>query len=127
VKNRAANIQPIITTDAVCQMADLATTVHVPDAILDYISWISEETRATNQTRIGVSVRGALSMTRTAKVWAATQGREYVTPDDIKELAEPVWAHRLVLDPEAEFSGMTPQQVISRVLGEVPVPAMGNL
>ena len=125
VKNRAAAIQPIITTQSIAQMADLATTVHVTDTVLDYISWLSEETRITSQTRIGVSVRGALAMTRSAKVWAASQGREYVLPDDIKELAEPVWAHRLILDPEAEFAGASAEQIIARVLSEVPVPSMG--
>ena len=125
VKNRAAAIQPIITTEAVAQMADLATTVYVADSVLDYISWLSEETRVTNETRIGVSVRGSLAMTRTAKVWAASQGREYVLPDDIKELGEPVWAHRLVLDPEAEFAGASAPAIISRVLSEVPVPTVG--
>jgi len=125
VKNRAAAIQPIITTDAVSQMADLATTVYTADSVLDYISWLSEQTRLTNETRVGVSVRGSLAMTRTAKVWAASQGREYVLPDDVKELAQPVWAHRLVLDPEAEFAGATSQAIISRVLTEVPVPTVG--
>ena len=125
VKNRAAAIQPIITTDAVSQMADLATTVYVADSVLDYISWLSEETRVSNETRIGVSVRGSLAMTRTAKVWAASQGREYVTPDDIKELAEPVWAHRLVMDPEAEFAGASAPAIVSHVLAEVPVPTIG--
>ena len=126
VKNRAAAIQPIITTDAVCQMADLAATVHVADAVLDYVSWLSEETRSTTQTRIGVSVRGALAMIRTAKVWAASHGREYVTPNDVKELAEPVWCHRLILDPETEFSGVTAAQIVARILTEVPVPSLGH-
>jgi len=126
VKNRAAAIQPIITTDAVAQMADLATTVHVADNVLDYVSWLCEETRVTNQTRLGVSVRGALAMTRSAKVWAASQGREYVLPDDIKELAVPVWAHRLVMDPEAEFAGTTAADIITRVVSEVPVPTVGT-
>jgi MoxR-like ATPase len=125
VKNRAAAIQPCITTAAVGQMAELAATAYVADSVLDYISWLAEETRKSPQTRLGVSVRGALAMTRTAKVWAASQSREYVTPDDIKELAEPVWAHRLVLDPEAEFAGASATGIITGVLGTVPVPKVG--
>ena len=61
-------------------------------------------------------------MVRAAKVWAASQGRNFVLPDDIKELAPVVWTHRLVMDPEAEFSGATPEVVLSRVLADVAAP-----
>ena len=61
-------------------------------------------------------------MVRIAKVWAAAQGRHYLIPDDIKQLAAPVWTHRLMLDPEAEFSGLTPETVIARVLDQVAAP-----
>jgi len=125
VKNRAAGLEPVITTEAVADMADMAATCHVPEAILDYISHLAEETRITTQTRLGVSVRGCLAMTRAAKVWAASQGRAFVLPDDIKELAGPVWSHRVLLDPEADFAGATAAGVVSRVLGEVPVPDTG--
>ncbi|MEG2576672.1 MAG: ATPase, partial [Glutamicibacter sp.] len=74
------------------------------------------------ETRLGVSVRGALAMVRAAKVWAASQGRNYVLPDDIKELAPYIFTHRLVLDPEAEFTGTTSAQVITSVLRKVPAP-----
>jgi MoxR-like ATPase len=123
IKNRAAQVAPIISTQAVGDMADLAATVHVEASVLDYISRLAEETRLARETRVGVSVRGALAMTRTAKVWAAAHGREYAVPDDVKALAAPVWTHRLVLDAEAEFDGATPDKVISRLLGEVAAPA----
>jgi MoxR-like ATPase len=63
-----------------------------------------------------------LAMVRAAKVWAASQGRNFVLPDDIKDLAAVVWTHRLVMDPEAEFSGATPDAVLARVLSEVAAP-----
>ena len=88
-------------------MADLAATVHVEDAVLDYVARLTEATRDDPQTMVGASVRGSLALVRTAKVWAASQGRGYVIPDDIKLLAEPVLAHRLILDTEAEFAGVT--------------------
>ena len=68
------------------------------------------------------SVRGALALIRIAKVWAASHGRHYVTPDDIKHLARPVWRTACVLDPEAEFSGTTADTVITRVLEGVAAP-----
>ncbi|WP_287901410.1 MoxR family ATPase [Arthrobacter sp.] len=122
LKDRSKALTPIITTKAIADMADLASTNHVDPAVLGYISRLTEETRNAPQTRLGVSVRGALAMVRAAKVWAAAQGRNFVLPDDVKELAPVVWTHRLVMDPEAEFSGATQEQVISRVLTEISAP-----
>ncbi|MDR0960794.1 MAG: MoxR family ATPase [Propionibacteriaceae bacterium] len=122
IKNRAETVHPLITTSAVADMAGLAATAFVEPSVLDYIARLTEETRMASETKIGVSVRGALAMTRVAKVWAASQGREYVIPDDVKKLAGHVWTHRLVLDPEAEFAGVTAEKVISRVLTEVAAP-----
>jgi MoxR-like ATPase len=61
-------------------------------------------------------------MIRIAKVFAAAQGRHFVLPDDIKALAGPVWTHRLVLDPEAEFAGISAETVLARVLESVAAP-----
>jgi MoxR-like ATPase len=121
-KDRAADLSPIITTDAVGDMADLGATTGVDAAILDYISRLCEETRTAPETKVGVSVRGALAMTRVAKIWAAAQGRNYVIPDDVKDLAVPVWTHRLVMDPEAEFAGATAEAVITRLIQQVAAP-----
>jgi len=121
-KDRAADLGPVITTQALADMADLAAITRVDSAILDFIGRLTESTRSAPETRVGVSVRGALAMTRVAKVWAAAQGRNYVIPDDIKELALPVWTHRLVMDPEAEFAGATAKAVVERVLSETPAP-----
>ncbi|MCO1339486.1 ATPase [Kocuria polaris] len=121
-KDRSAALKPVITTEAIADMADLASTTHVDDAVLNYVAQLCEGTREADETRLGVSVRGALAMVRAAKVWAASEGRNYVLPDDVKELAPFVWTHRLVLDPEAEFTGATSEQVISAVVRSVPAP-----
>ncbi len=121
-RDRSLALTPIITTQAVNDMADLAATTHVDPAILEYISRLTEETRNAPETRLGVSVRGALAMVRAAKVWAASQDRNYVLPDDVKELAPYVWTHRFVMDPEAEFAGATPEAVLKRILADVSAP-----
>ncbi|MPY11712.1 AAA family ATPase [Arthrobacter bussei] len=121
-RDRSLALTPIITTSAVVEMADLAAGTHVDPAVLDYISRLTEQTRSAPETRLGVSVRGALAMVRAAKVWAAGQGRHYVLPDDVKELAPFVWTHRFVMDPEAEFAGATAEAVLRRVLDDVPAP-----
>ena len=121
-RNPSAALKPVITTNAVADMADLAASVHIDPAVARYTAQLVEATRASDATRLAVSVRGAISMIRVAKVYAASQGRHYVIPDDIKTLAVPVWAHRLVLDPEAEFSGTTAESVIQRALTSVEAP-----
>lgn len=116
-------VAPIITADVVTEMAAIARTVHVDPTINDYVSRLVEATRAATEVRLGVSVRGALALIRTAKTLAAASGRHYVVPDDIKALAEPVLAHRLVLDPEAEFDGVTASSIIAGLLMEISPPS----
>jgi MoxR-like ATPase len=123
-KDRTAALHPRITTQAVGTMADLALTVHVDEAVLDYVARLLEATRDDAQTALGASVRGGLALVRCAKVWAAADGRDYVLPDDVKVLAQPVLAHRLVLDSEAEFAGVTATEILGRVLGQVAPPAL---
>jgi MoxR-like ATPase len=117
-------ILPAIATDRVIsEMAALARTVHVDASINDYVSRLIEATRSAPEVRLGASVRGALALVRTAKTLAAANARHYVIPDDIKALAEPVLAHRLVLDAEAEFDGVTSSSVISQLLIQTPPPS----
>ena len=73
--------------------------------------------------KLGLSVRGCLAYVRCAKTWAASQGRTYVIPDDIKILAEPVLSHRLLLSAEAQFAGATVDHVIDQILGDIAPPA----
>jgi MoxR-like ATPase len=121
-KNRSATVEPIITASAVVDMANLATEVHVDHSVLSYVSRLAEETRRAPEAKLGLSVRGCLNYVRAAKTWAASNGRNYVVPDDIKELAEPILSHRLALTPEAEFSGVNVTDVLARIFGDVQPP-----
>lgn len=115
-------IEPVVTPQEVVILADTARDVYVSPLVLDYIARLVEATRQATQVRLGVSVRGALALTKAAKTWAAAHGRSYVTPDDVKALAEPVLAHRLILDPEAEFDGVTASAVIGQVVLDTVPP-----
>jgi MoxR-like ATPase len=97
-------------------------TVHVDPAVADYVVRLVDATRTAPEVRLGASVRGALALLRSARTWAAAEGRHYVLPDDVKALAEPVLAHRLLLDPEAEFDGVTTTSVLSQILIETAPP-----
>ncbi|WP_169164997.1 AAA family ATPase [Cellulomonas taurus] len=121
-RDRTAALHPVIGTEDVVRMADLAQGVHVDGAVLDYVARLLEVTRDDPQTSLGASVRGGLALVRCARVLAAASGRGYVVPDDIKELAIPVLAHRLVLDPEADFLGATTRDVVQRALDSTPPP-----
>ena len=68
-------------------------------------------------------MRGCLAFVRCAKTWAASQGRTYVIPDDIKLLAEPILSHRLLLGVEAQFAGTTVNQVVDEILADIAPPA----
>ncbi len=122
-RHRESGVAPLITTKAVSDMAQLATGVHVDASVLSYITRLAEETRRAPEVKLGVSVRGCLAYVRAAKTWAAANGRNYVVPDDVKELVEPLLSHRIILQPEAEFSGSTVIGVLSRVLADIQPPA----
>jgi MoxR-like ATPase len=94
----------------------------VDPSILGYVSQLADESRQLRQVRLGLSVRGCLAFVRAAKTWALADGRAYVVPDDIRELAVPVLSHRLLLDAEAEFSGVTIEDVIAQLLSQVRPP-----
>jgi MoxR-like ATPase len=123
VRNRSAGVGALITSQAVADMAALAATVHTDRAVLSYVSQLAEETRRSPDVKLGVSMRGCLAYVRAAKTWAASQGRTWVSPDDIKELALPILTHRILLTPEAEFRSVTSTDVVHRVLGEVQPPS----
>jgi len=121
-RDRAAGVGNVITTSAITQMSRLADQVHVDPAILGYISQLAHESRQLRQVRLGLSVRGCLAYVRVAKTWALADGRSFVVPDDVKELAIPVMSHRLLLDAEAEFSGVSVEDVIGQLLSRVRPP-----
>ncbi|TQO19027.1 MoxR-like ATPase [Rhodoglobus vestalii] len=122
VAAHSVTIDPVVSADLVIEMVQLARTVHVDPTISDYVSRLVDATRSATEVRLGVSVRGALALLRAAKTLAASNGRHYVVPDDVKALAEPVLAHRLVIDAEAEFDGVSASSVIAQTLIETPPP-----
>ncbi|MFV0451707.1 MAG: AAA family ATPase [Propioniciclava sp.] len=122
-RDRAAALDPVIAAQAVSQMATFANQVHVEPAILAYVGNLAEESRRHTHVQLGVSMRGCLAYIRAAKTWALSQGREYVTPDDITDLAVPVMSHRLILNAEAQFSGVTADRVIDDLLASIAAPA----
>src|SRR6187549_2140850 len=98
VRDRAALVTPVITAATIAQMSGLADEVYVDPAVIGYVAELAEESRRQPHVKLGLSARGCLAFVRVAKTWAAADGRDHVVPDDIKDLAEPVLCHRLLLD-----------------------------
>ena len=96
--------------------------VKVGEAVLDYILGLVEATRSEPKLKLGSSPRGSLALYRAVQAHAFSHGRDYTTPDDVRAMAGPVLAHRLVLDTKARYSGTTKESVIEELLGRVEVP-----
>ena len=97
-------------------------TVHVAEALSGYVLDLARASREHAQLTLGLSTRGALAMLRAARIVAALRGAEFVSPDDVKEAAQWVMAHRLVLSPEAALEGVDDVTVVKSLLSSTPVP-----
>jgi MoxR-like ATPase len=100
----------------------MVDAIEVAPSIKDYIVRIAAVTRDHPDLRLGVSTRGSIAVLRAARAWAATADRDYVTPDDVQDVASAVCSHRVALSPEAELRGVSATAIVSAVLDEVEVP-----
>ncbi|HLI02502.1 MAG TPA: AAA family ATPase, partial [Acidimicrobiales bacterium] len=117
------SLSPVMSGPDLLAMIDyVKRSVEVAPAIEQYIVGICAQTRDLPEVRLGVSPRGGLALLRAARVAAAAAGRGWVTPDDVKALAEPTLAHRVILRPDAEIQGRTPAEIVARAIQAVPVP-----
>lgn len=120
------SLEPVMNLAEMKTMVAVTEEVHVEQSVQAYIVSLTEATRADGDTRLGASPRASLGLMRAGCAKAASEGRDFVTPEDIKALAEPVLAHRLLLTPEAELHGRTAQEVIARAVDSVPVTAAAS-
>jgi len=116
-------VTAVAAASTVVEMIGVARLVHVAPILKGYLVDLATATRRHPSAAIGVSPRATLALQRAARAYAASIGREYIVPDDIKALAGPVLSHRIVMTPEAELGGSTPDQVLGDVLASVPVPS----
>jgi len=118
----AAGLQAVIAPADIARCRAEIAAVTVEPGILDYITRIALESRRSPDLILGGSPRASISLLLAAKTYAALQGRTYVTPDDVKYLAAPVYRHRIILKPEAEIEGLDADAVVRRILAHVEVP-----
>ena len=113
---------PVVSTDEVLEMSRWARGITVADPVMMYIIDLCQATRTDPSLLIGASTRASLALMRAARVLAAAAGREDVYPDDVRTLLVPVFAHRLVLTPDAQLRDETVEKVIERIAGRVKPP-----
>ena len=123
VRSTFLDLEPVITADEVIELIEIARTVHVADPIKGYIIDLVEATRSNPEILLGASPRSALFLQRVARARAAADGREFVSPDDVKALAVPVLEHRMALRPEAQMRGTGLVATIESVLSSLRVPS----
>ncbi|RJL34614.1 MoxR family ATPase [Bailinhaonella thermotolerans] len=119
---RIETLPVVARSQDVSWMIEFATRVHVADPMYDYVVAVVAGTRRSPDVRLGASPRASVALLRAARVRAVAAGRHYVVPEDVKALAAPVLAHRLLLTSEAELRGQTAAQVVGEVLAATPVP-----
>lgn len=115
-------LQPVAQSEDILQAQAEVAEVFVEPSVQDYIVRLVQRTRQHPDVYLGASPRGSIALSRSAQALALIHGRNYVTPDDVKELAPVTLAHRLILKPESRFYGGTPEKVLADVLSQVPVP-----
>lgn len=118
----AVKLETVLSAPQVLQMRAEAREVRVDREILRYVVEIVSRTRLHPAVDLGASPRASIALLRCSQVLAAAEGRTFVVPDDIKELAGAVLRHRFLLQPDAELEGLRPDDVIRALLAEIPVP-----
>jgi MoxR-like ATPase len=117
-----SEVQTVLQPQELLQYRQLVQQVVVEPKLLEYIARITAETRSNAALYLGASPRASLAMLRAAKATAAIRGRDFVTPDDIKEMASPVLRHRIILSPEKEMEGLTTDELVTSILKVIEVP-----
>jgi MoxR-like ATPase len=116
------SLSPVLGAAEVTSLVTAVRSVHVAPPLRGYLIDLAEATRRHPAVAVGMSPRATLALQRVSRARAATQGRNYVEPDDVKALAGPVLTHRLLLSPEAQMQGRTAADVVDDVLRSVPIP-----
>jgi len=121
-----ATIAPVASTDDILAMVHAVKTVHLAPALKGYLVDLAETSRRHPALALGLSPRATLQLARAIRALAAARGRRYATPDDVKAIARPVLAHRVLVRHEAQLQGVTGAAAIDEVLRSVPVPIVAE-
>ncbi|MBI5365869.1 MAG: MoxR family ATPase [Planctomycetes bacterium] len=115
-------LNPVVTCAEVNDLQDQVKLVRFDRAVAEYLLKLVEALRGDARLKLGISPRGSLALYRTAQARARVEGRDHVLPEDVRALAVPVLAHRIMLDTKSKYSGVLPRTIVDEALAKVPVP-----
>jgi MoxR-like ATPase len=115
-------LDPVANVETILDLQKTVESIHVDDDVLGYVTDIVQSTRAQRQVEVGASPRGSLAIFKLARARAVFHGRDYVIPDDVKEVAAQALVHRMIMKAESWVKGLNPRQIIDEILKTVPVP-----
>lgn len=118
----AVGVESVVDSPSLQECQKEIQTVTVEDSIFNYIVGLATASRNSDELVLGGSPRASIALLLASKTYAALQGRDYILPDDVKFLAPHVYRHRILLKPDAEIEGLTPDDVIDRLLAEAEIP-----
>lgn len=116
------DIQKILSVNQIAACRDTIRQVLIEPKLVEFIAKIVNETRNTPSLFLGASPRASLAILKASKANAAIKGRDFVKPEDILEIAKPVMRHRIILTPEKEMEGITPDELIQNIISNIEVP-----
>ena len=116
------DLEAVTTPEEIQNLQKERRAIRVEESVRDYVVRVARATREHNEIELGASPRATLALYAAAQAWAGLHGRDYVLPDDIKELAPHVLTHRLMISPQAHLRGRTPEQLVADIVEAVPVP-----
>ncbi len=116
------DLQPVTSPEEVLEMQAQRRKVRVEDTVRDYAVRVARATRSHQEVELGASPRATLGLYQASQAWAAIRGRDYVLPDDVKQMAPHVLTHRLMLSPQAQLRGRRLEELVAGIVETVPVP-----
>lgn len=125
--NPLDDIKAKISRDNLLEIQNFLGNVQVADTVLDYIVRLCEQTRDMELVELGVSPRGVIALTRMARACALIRERDFVSPEDVREVFKATCAHRLALKPQARIESVTAEDILDQVMEIVPAPSMGQV
>jgi MoxR-like ATPase len=122
VSDPLPDLQPVTDDSEIAKLFEERKQVRVEASVRDYVVRISRSTRQHDEIQLGASPRATLALYQASQAWAGIQGREYVLPDDVKQMAPHVLTHRLMISPQAQLRGRQPSELVADIVDSVPVP-----
>ena len=122
IETEILEVKPVLNIDQIKTCREMIKALHVEPKLVEYIAKITHETRNNKSLYLGASPRASLAIINGAKAFAAIQGRDFVTPEDVIKVAGPVLAHRIMLTPDKEMEGVTANDVVAQIIQKIEIP-----